>query len=209
MVRCAHARGAVEQLAGLGLGIGQQLAHVAHRQVVVDHQHVGVVDQRRQRREVLHRVEGHAALHVRVDGDGRARAEEQHRTVGRRLGHGVAAERAGGAGPVVHDHLRAQLLAQRGREQARGAVHRPAGRIAHHQLDERRQRLLREGAVRQCGQRRAARQRGHELAARKEVEGLHERCLQLCMSLAAHIAQAGKSKTCRARMLRWISFVPP
>ena len=100
--RGADARGGVGQLAGVRLGLGDQLAQRLGRIGRLEQQHVGHGDQQADRLEALHRVV--RQLHqADIDAVRSVRAEQHGVAV--RLGpcHEVAADRGAGAGPVVHD----------------------------------------------------------------------------------------------------------
>jgi hypothetical protein len=59
VLRRADAGRAVGELAGIGLGIGDQVGHRLYRQVVVDHEDGRHRERGRDRREVADRIEGH------------------------------------------------------------------------------------------------------------------------------------------------------
>ena len=122
----------------VGLRVGHQFGHGLVGQVLVDHQHVGVAQHRRDGGEVACRVEGHLFVDVRADRDRRAGREEQHRAVGRRLDRHLARQGAARPRSVLDQYLRAQRGRQRRREQPCRTVDRAAGRVAHHQPHGRR-----------------------------------------------------------------------
>jgi hypothetical protein len=118
-------------------------------------EHVGRVDELRDRDEILERIVRQVLEQRRVDGD-RRRGEEQRVAVGRRPRRHAHAGVASGARPVVDDDGLAQRSMQRGRENVGDDVGRPARRERHDQGD----RPFRIGGAR--GQHREHRQRGDE-----------------------------------------------
>jgi hypothetical protein len=107
------------------------------RQVGVDHQHVGVGAQPRDRRELVAPVDWRAAeqrVDLGYDRDADQRA--QHGVaVGRRVGAGTHADRAGSARPVLQDERLLELPLDRRQEGAQGDVGDAAGREGDDDLD--------------------------------------------------------------------------
>ena len=97
---------AVVERAGLGLGERDQFGKILRRHAGIDHQHVGLPADHRDRREILDRVVGQAGAEARRDRL-RARGSDPDRVaVGRRLGDRVGADVAAGARAVLdHDLL--------------------------------------------------------------------------------------------------------
>ena len=85
VLRRADARRAVAELAGIGLGVGDQVGDRLHRQVVVDEEDRGHGERRRDRRQVLQRIE-RQGLQAGQDGDGGVARPHQRVAVGRGLG---------------------------------------------------------------------------------------------------------------------------
>jgi hypothetical protein len=134
VLRRAHARRAVGQLAGIGLGVGDEVGDRLHRQVVVDEEDRRHHQRGRDRRQVLERIV-RQRLQAGQDGDGGVAGPEQRVTVGRRLGDAVGADGAGVAGDVLdHDRL-APRLGELVGEQTRGDVGGAARREADDELD--------------------------------------------------------------------------
>ena len=129
MLRAADAgRGHVE-LAGIGLGVGDELGDGLDR-----HRGVDLHDQRNaldlpDRRDVADKVE--AELLVERDVDCVLRVDQQQRVaVGRHVGHGFGCDVAGGTRPDLDEELLAELLRQELRDQTRDDVGRAARRLA-------------------------------------------------------------------------------
>ncbi|MPM92264.1 hypothetical protein SDC9_139399 [bioreactor metagenome] len=145
VVGATHPRRAIAERVGVCLGVVHQLPGVLERLVVVHHQHVVVAEHRRDRREVLGRIERHLGHHVGADGDGGTGGKPERQPVGlgaRDLGccHGGV-----GAGLVFDDDGRAQFLGQCNAQKPRALVNRPASGVAD-------QQAYRLRILRQCGQ---------------------------------------------------------
>jgi hypothetical protein len=145
MLRGAHTGGAEAVFSGRRADQGDELLHVADRQVVGNRQDVGGGRDLRDRRQVLERIIAHLVEQAGIDDDLGGVREQQGVAVGRRLGDAVAGDVAAGARHVLyHDRLfpgLCQLVADRPRDD----VVRPARHVA----DEDAYRTLGE-----CGLRR-------------------------------------------------------
>ena len=124
------------QLAGLGLGSGQQVGHRLERLVRPHHQDVrdgAHGDHRLKRRDVVVRQ---LAQQVRRNGlraDGRA---QQREPVGRRLGRVGRANGARGPGLVVHDDVGGQRCTQLERNVAAQHIGAAPSGVRHDPGDE-------------------------------------------------------------------------
>ena len=161
----ADAAGAVIQLTGVRLHVGDELAEILHRQVVLrrdQHRRRGGVHDRR---EVGARVVGK----VRVEPDAcRLRAEiahEQRVAVRRRAGDAGRRDRAAGAGHVLDDELLAERAAHVVGVDAGDDVGRAARRERHDDGD----RALGIGRKRRPGERR---ERGRKRGGKRAVSHL-------------------------------------
>ena len=134
LVDGAVARRAEGELAGLGLGL---LDHVLDRGEAAAR-----MREQQQRRDgdagdgdqVLVRIVGRRR-HQRGDGDEVAGGDEDRVAVRRRLGHGVDAERAAGAGAVLDHHGLAERLGELLADEARADIGDAAGRERHDDAD--------------------------------------------------------------------------
>ena len=125
--------GAVVELAGIGLGLGDQLLH-GLRAVGANDQQRGVLRGQRDRREVLKRVVGQILGGDRVHHQRDVHGDQQRVAVRRGLRDLLCADRGIAAGAVLdHDRL-APALGQLLAEQACHEVGRPARRERHDEL---------------------------------------------------------------------------
>src|SRR6185295_3528481 len=117
-------------------------------QARVNDQDIGLDRHQRDRREILDRIVGEAAVEALVGGEDAVVAEEPGMAVGRAFRGGLCGEVAAGAGAVVyHDLLRPafrELLAEGARED----VARAAGREPDHKMYRLGGEGLAEGAAR-------------------------------------------------------------
>src|SRR6218665_1840910 len=91
--RLEHLTGQMAARAGAGRGkvefarpvpgVGDQFLHSADRQPGIDHQHIGRIDDLRDRHEVFFRIEGHALDQVGLYRQGSGRAHQERVAVGR------------------------------------------------------------------------------------------------------------------------------
>ena len=130
MRRRAGAGRAEGQLAGIGLGVGDQLGGVAHRHRRIDHHDVGRRRDQRDRAQFARHLEG-AALPARKRKDRAGRGHQQRVAVGGGADHLARADQAGGAGPIVGDDGLAPQRLQMRRQHAAEHVGRAAGRERH------------------------------------------------------------------------------
>ncbi len=132
--RAAGARTGVGVLAGLRARQRHQFRHVLGRQAGGHHQHERQVREQRHRREGLGRV-GMQLVDPGIDGQHAGVGEQQRVAVGIGARHQIGGDLAAGARTVVHHHRGGQLVAQRGRQQARRDVGAAAGGERHDQVD--------------------------------------------------------------------------
>ena len=104
----AVARGCVVVLARTRLHLVDEFAQRAGvDDLRIDGEHVGDVDERRDRREIRFHIEGQLAVERGIDAVRRRRAEQKRVAVGLRLRHRLRSEVAARADAVVNDELRA------------------------------------------------------------------------------------------------------
>ena len=132
MRRRAHARRTVAQLPGAAARERDQLLHRTRRQRRVHDQRQHEARDLRHPPEIAKRID----RRVRAQALDRSQArcgQQQRVAVGRLLRDILPCDQAAGAGPVVDDHLLADGLADRRRDQARDQIVRTAGRRADDQ----------------------------------------------------------------------------
>jgi hypothetical protein len=100
------------ELAGIGLGIGDQIGDRLHRQLRIDDQHERRLREQGQRNEVAERVIRQALVERNIDRHGRCRRHQQRVAVGRGLLHRDRGDDAAGAGLVLDDNALAEPLLQ-------------------------------------------------------------------------------------------------
>ena len=130
----AVARGAVAQLAGIGLCVGDHLLEGLHADRRMNDEAGDRVADAADREEILLRIVGRL-LQERQDRQRGAWREEERVSVGRRLHHRLGADHATGAAAVLDHELLAEGLAERLGPGARDDVARAARRIRYHKLD--------------------------------------------------------------------------
>jgi hypothetical protein len=150
-------RGRVVESVRMRLRLGDQIGQRPDVGIAAHEQHIGGVDQLRDRREILGGVIRQGLEQGRVDGD-RRRRDEERVAVGRRAGCDSHAAIAGGAAAIVDHDALSQSLRQGGGEDARDDVGRPARRERYDEGD----RALRIGRVRATTIRHRCQQRHHE-----------------------------------------------
>jgi hypothetical protein len=96
---------------------------------------VGQFPGERHRLEVALRVERHAPVEVLVDGELAEGRGADRVPIGRRLRHGVDADVAAGARPVLHHEGLGELVAHALGQQTHQDVDRAAGRVRHDHPD--------------------------------------------------------------------------
>ena len=94
-----------------------------------------VGDDARDWQQILERVDGHLCVEMRIDGQQRARRQQQRRPVGGCVRSQLAGEVAVRAAPVLHHDRLPQPRGERLRNQARDEVGRTAGRKRQQQLE--------------------------------------------------------------------------
>ena len=174
--------------------------------------HGGILDKRRDRRElgqgVVHRLLAEdLAVDVRA-----AVAVQERVAVGRRLRDAVAAHHAAGAADVLDDHLLPEIFRQPRRHDARGGVDRTAGGERHHQRHRTRRPLLRQRGGRQqsTGERRARPGRRDLCflqACRLPSGGPSSRERRIAVSLARRFAP-DKRRNVAAEVRRTVAISP-
>ena len=129
MLRAADARRGHVQLAGIGLGVGDELGDGLGRHGLVDlHDQRNALDPP-DRRDVADKVE--AELLVERDVDRVLRVHQEQRiAVGRHMGHGFGCDVAGGARPHLDQELLAKLFREELRDHTRDEIGRAARRLA-------------------------------------------------------------------------------
>ncbi len=115
--------------------VGDQLGDRAHRQILVDHHHIGELRRHRDLDDVAPHVERKVVLHQRRN-DLAAKAANQERVAIRRRAHDLAhADEAIAARLVLDDDGGAEPVLQKLRDQAAHDVGDAAGRERDHELD--------------------------------------------------------------------------
>ena len=134
MVERAVAGRGIAELVGPAPGHGDQLGHGFGRKAGMGQQHIGHGADQADGPEVLHRIEARLAVQRGVDGLAAADGHQQRMAVARRLGHGLGADVAARAGPVLDHHAGAQHLGQLLAHQPAHDVIGAAGRLRddHH-----------------------------------------------------------------------------
>ena len=132
LTRRAIARGGVHQLAGIFLGVVNQLQHIAywqcgrHRQ-----QHMSTCHQP-QWLKIAQHVIGQLGHHVRADGQSTDRRESDRIAIGRRTRHVLQADHQRTARTVVDHHRLSQLPGQIGLQKTRQRIGGAARGLRHH-----------------------------------------------------------------------------
>ena len=167
----AIAAGGVVQLAGVGLGIADQLLHGLDRQRVGDQQHAGGIGHMGNGCEVLVRAVGQLGHQVRRDRMGAAGGEQQGVAIGARLGGLGRADGAARARAVVNHQRLAQLLRHLLRHHAGDQIGGTAGRKRHDDADRaiRPWCALRSGKLGQHGQGHTSGQAGEQRSAGRQA----------------------------------------
>ena len=161
VARRADALRGVGELAGIGLGIGDQLFHGLRRHRRMHHEDVRHRDAEQHRRETLERLVGHL-LHVRQHRQHRVIADQEGVAVGRGLCDRVGADDACGARAVLdHDSCGVARLAELLLEQPHQLVADAGRRGRHDELDRLRrivvgERWRGEARGQQCNAERGA-----------------------------------------------------
>src|SRR6516165_1851198 len=118
------------ELAGIGLGVGDEFGHRIGRHLRVDGEHARGARNERDRRKILQRIVFDLLGHDRLDDEGRA-CEQQRVAIGGRDRGRLGADRRAATGLVVdHDRL-AELALQVLRQQPRHHVVGRARRVGH------------------------------------------------------------------------------
>jgi hypothetical protein len=158
VARLGHAHAAGLRLGGIDK-IGQGL----ERRILPHHQHHRLLGNRRDRTEILQRIERHLRVQGRIDRQVRRLPHADGVAVRRRLGHHIQPDVAAGAGLVVHDHRPSQQGGELLGDQARSGVGATAGRERHDEAD----RFGRPGGLRESTGHRS----GH--GSRENMASLH------------------------------------
>ncbi|MNY07588.1 hypothetical protein D3C86_1403990 [compost metagenome] len=130
----AHARRAIAELAGFGLGAGNQLRHRLDAERRVDDQHDGLHRHHRAEFKALDAVI-QRLLHQRRHDVAGGGAQQQGVAIGPGPRHETRADRRAASGLVLHHHRLAQPLFQRARQAARHHVGGAARRVRVDQRD--------------------------------------------------------------------------
>ena len=152
------------ELAGIGLGIGDQLGHRFHRKLRIDHDDERGAADGADRREVAGEIEIQMLIKRGVDGIGRD-DEEERIAVRRGVGDDFGADIAGGARPIVDDELLTEAFRHRLRHQARDNVGRQTGRKTDDDVHRPGRIIERRRAARRQRQRGGARGQLQKFAA--------------------------------------------
>jgi hypothetical protein len=132
-MRCrADARRCEGDLAGIGLGVIDELLQRVHRRVLRHPNEVRIFAEQRDRHKVAHRIVVERRIEHRHDRQ-RRRAEQHRVAVGRGVGGGVMGDVAACAALVLDDDLLAPYLRQAAGGDARGRVGPAARREADDQ----------------------------------------------------------------------------
>ena len=143
----------VVELTGALLGQCHQLGDALDRHGWVHQQHTGLAPEQGDACKVVDRVEAEFGVQAGTDGVG-LRRQQQRVAVGGRLGHQLAADGGSCTGPVVDNDLLLQALAQLLGDDARGPIHRTAGRKRHHDANRPIRVVAGLGVQRRCGRQR-------------------------------------------------------
>jgi hypothetical protein len=119
------------ELARIGFCVGDEVADIADRQVVVDDQHQRDARDTRDRRDALGEIERQGRIERGVDGVG-SRGQQQRVAVRRRDDHGLRADIAAGARLVLDHEGLAEFFAEALADQPRQHVGRATRRVRHH-----------------------------------------------------------------------------
>jgi hypothetical protein len=198
MRRAAVAGRAVAELARMLAHIGDERVQRLRRHRRM-HQQVDPHKRHRcDRGQVLERVVWHLLVEEGVDGHRAARGQQEGIAIGRRLGHGIAANDAVGARAVVDHHRTLQRLGQTGRDAARQRIRGPAGREVDDQPDRLVRPRLRGGRRAHASQQARSAQCGAK-GARDTVGESHNGCLLSYVLLlpAAALRGATQNGYCR------------
>ena len=125
MLRPADAARSHVDLAGIGLGIGDEFRNGFRREVRQHFHDQSDAIGDRDRRDVVHEVERQIGKHRLIDGVLRI-DQEQRVAIGRRMHGRFGRDIAGGAGPDIDDELLAEMVAQILADEARVDVGRTA-----------------------------------------------------------------------------------
>jgi hypothetical protein len=131
-------------LAGMALGVDDELADGLDRQFRGDGEDEGSARDHADRNEVLGRVVRQFPMHVRLDRQRRHRGEQQRVAVRRSLGHGRRAGDRAGAGTILDHNRLAENLSELLPELAGHDIGAAARRVRNHQCDRPRGKFLRE-----------------------------------------------------------------
>ena len=146
----------IRDLAGICLGVIDELAHRLCRHGRVHHHRVGDVGEQRDRREILHAVERHGAEQRVVHRVHAHRVEQEHVAVRRRARDRGGSDIAGCARTILDDDRLPERLPQVLADDARENVRRSAGSERHNEGDRSLRIALRQSTLdRQRGCKRA------------------------------------------------------
>ena len=141
VARGAGAGGAEIDLAGIGLGVGDQLGHGLGRERGIHHQRIRRIADHADRRKILARIVADILVERRSDRQRAGIAEQQRVAVGIALRHRLGADGAAGAGAVVdHDFFAEQFAHLVG-----NAAADDRGRAARRERDHQRDGAVRKG----------------------------------------------------------------
>ncbi len=149
--RRAVARRSEVDLAGVGLGVGNELGDRVHRQLRIGDQEIGAGREQCDRREILDRVIADVGVDRGSDREGRGVAEHQRIAVGFGACGRFGADGAARPGTIVDDDALIKTDRQLLGGEACHGVGRPAGGERHDHLDDAARVGLRIGAAGEGG----------------------------------------------------------
>ncbi len=160
----AGAGRSVVELAGIGLGVGDELRKCLPRRIAADHDAEGVAGQADDVGEILGGIE-RCLRHERIAEHGDRKLRHRIAVRFRVGGHLARPERAAGAAAVFdHDRL-AEMLLRRGGERAQDDVGRAAGGERHDQCHRPVREILRLRDAAGCREHRSRQRGADELLA--------------------------------------------
>ena len=115
----------------VGFGVGDELAQRVGGEILARHQHLRILDEYGDRREVVDRVIWRLLGEQLAVGVGPAVAVEENVAVGCRLGDAARAGRSAGAADILDDDLLAEQFAHGLRQDPRNHIERAAGGEGH------------------------------------------------------------------------------
>jgi hypothetical protein len=140
------------ELAGIGLGIGDQLLDIVHGKRGMREQHERLSRDQPDRHEVVRHIVRDTPVHPLCQNSGRLH-EQQSVSVGRRLGDEIGADHGAGTRSIFHRNRLLELLLQLLGQNACRSINPAAGCNRHHQCNWPRRIGLRRDHARDCRKR--------------------------------------------------------